>query len=416
MLIKPIEVAIGLRYTRAKRRNHFISFISLSSILGVAVGVMALITVLSVMNGFEKELRAKILGMVSHATIAGLDGTMRDWQSLRDNARQHPQVVGVAPYVEGQGMLTHGSAMQGAMIRGILPAEEPAVSRIDDYLIQGRLDDLEEGAFRVLIGKTLARILGVRVGDKVTMVVPHVRVTPAGVLPRMRRFTVAGIFEVAHAQYDSNLALIHLADGARVFRLGDRISGLRVMVPDLMDAPVISRQLARDLWGSFWVRDWTQYHENFFRAVKTEKTVMFIILTLIVAVAAFNIVSALVMVVTDKQADIAILRTLGASPASITWIFIVQGTLIGFVGTLLGALGGVGVAANIETLVPAIEAFFNVKFLSPEVYYISDIPSDMRWKDVGTITVVAFWLCILATLYPAWRAARVQPAEALRYE
>nr|VFK51841.1 MAG: lipoprotein-releasing system permease protein [Candidatus Kentron sp. TC] len=415
-MLRPIEIAIGLRYTRAKRRNHFISFMSSSSILGIAVGVMALITVLSVMNGFERELREKILGMVSHATITDSDGTLRDWSSLRDRARRHKQVIGVAPYVEGQGMLAYRSFMQGIVVRGILPEEEPMVSRIDDYLVAGTLNDLQEGAFRIFLGKTLARLLAVRVGDKVTMLVPHANVTPAGILPRMRRFTVAGIFEVAHAQYDSGLALVHLADGARIFRLGDRISGLRIMAPNLMDAPRISRELARDLGGNFWVRDWTQYHANFFRAIKTEKTVMFIILTLIVAVAAFNIVSALVMVVTDKEADIAILRTLGTSPTGIMWIFISQGTLIGFTGTLLGALGGIGLAANIEAVVSRIEAFFDVKFLSPDVYYISNVPADMRWSDVGIITSIAFTLCVLATLYPAWRAARTQPAEALRYE
>nr|VFJ94346.1 MAG: lipoprotein-releasing system permease protein [Candidatus Kentron sp. LFY]VFJ96328.1 MAG: lipoprotein-releasing system permease protein [Candidatus Kentron sp. LFY]VFK14208.1 MAG: lipoprotein-releasing system permease protein [Candidatus Kentron sp. LFY] len=415
-MLRPIEIAIGLRYTRAKRRNHFISFMSSSSILGIAVGVMALITVLSVMNGFERELREKILGMVSHATISGPNGTLEDWSFLRDRVRRHEQVVDVAPYVEGQGMLTYRSLMQGIMVRGVLPEEEPAVSRIDRHLIIGSLDSLEEGAFRILLGKTLAQLLGVRVGDKVTMVVPQASVTPAGILPRMRRFTVAGIFEIAHAQYDSGLALVHLADGARLFRLGNRISGLRIMLPDVMDAPRISRKLARELDGYFWVRDWTQYHANFFRAVKTEKTVMFIILTLIVAVAAFNIVSALVMVVTDKEADIAILRTLGASPASIMWIFIAQGTLIGFTGTLLGAASGIGLATNIEALVPRIEAFFDIKFLSPDVYYISNVPADMRWSDVGIITSMAFILCVLATLYPAWRAARTQPAEALRYE
>nr|VFK79052.1 MAG: lipoprotein-releasing system permease protein [Candidatus Kentron sp. SD] len=415
-MLRPIEIAIGLRYTRAKKRNHFISFISLSSILGIAVGVMALITVLSVMNGFERELRDKILGMVSHATITRPNGTLENWSVLRDKARRHEQVVGVAPYVEGQGMLTHGSFMQGIVVRGVLPKEEPAVSGIDHYLIRGNLRDLQDGAFRVLLGRTLAESLRVQVGDKITMVVPHANVTPAGILPRMRRFTVAGIFEVAHAQYDSALALVHLADAARILRLGNRISGLRIMVPDLMDAPTVSRELARDLGGFFWVRDWTQYHVNFFRAVKMEKTVMFIILTLIVAVAAFNIVSALVMVVTDKEADIAILRTLGTSPIGIMWIFIVQGTLIGFIGTFLGAFGGIGLAANIEMLVPRIEAFFDIKFLSPDVYYISTVPADMRWPDVGMIVSLAFILCVLATLYPAWRAARTQPAEALRYE
>nr|VFK59069.1 MAG: lipoprotein-releasing system permease protein [Candidatus Kentron sp. TUN]VFK63578.1 MAG: lipoprotein-releasing system permease protein [Candidatus Kentron sp. TUN]VFK67874.1 MAG: lipoprotein-releasing system permease protein [Candidatus Kentron sp. TUN] len=415
-MLRPIEIAIGLRYTRAKRRNHFISFISFSSILGIAIGVMALITVMSVMNGFERELREKILGMVSHATISGSDGTLENWSVLRDKARKHEQVVGVAPYVEGQGMLAYRSSMRGVIVRGVLPEEEPTVSKIDRYLITGSLDNLQDGTFHILLGKTLAQSLSVRVGDKVTMVVAHANVTPVGILPRMRRFTVGGIFEVAHAQYDSGLALIHLADGARIFRLGERISGLRIMLPDLMDAPTVSRELARDLGKYFWVRDWTQYHANFFRAVKTEKTVMFIILTLIVAVAAFNIVSALVMVVTDKEADIAILRTLGTSPAGIMWIFIAQGTLIGFTGTLLGAISGIGIATNIEAIVPRIEAFFDTKFLPPDVYYISNVPADMRWPDVGLITLVAFILCVLATLYPAWRAAKTQPAEALRYE
>jgi lipoprotein-releasing system permease protein len=415
-MFRPLEVNIGLRYTRAKRRNHFISFISLTSVLGIVLGVTALITVISVMNGFEKELRERILGMASHATISGYEGALGSWGALLEKAESHPRVIGAAPYVEGQAMLTHGQYVHGAIVRGVLPADEPRVSDIDRYLLGGELADLEAGAYRIMLGKSLARSLGVLVGDKVTVVAPRASVTPAGILPRLRRFVVAGIFEVSHAQYDSALALVHLQDGARVFGLKEKITGLRLKLDDLFVAPRVSRELAQALGGGFWVRDWTQHHANFFRALRTEKRVMFIILTLIVAVAAFNIVSALVMVVADKEADIAILRTLGATPASIMAIFVVQGTVIGLLGTVLGVLGGVALATNVETIVPVIEQVFSVKFLSPDIYYISDLPSDMRWPDVTKIASVAFILSVAATLYPAWRAARTQPAEALRYE
>ena len=415
-MFRPLEVNIGLRYTRAKRRNHFISFISLTSVLGIVLGVTALITVISVMNGFEKELRERILGMASHATISGYEGALMQWGPLLTQAQRHPRVVGAAPYVEGQAMLTRGQYVHGAIVRGVLPAQEPRVSDLDRYLFGAQLADLEPGAYRIMLGKSLARSLGVLVGDKVTVVAPRASVTPAGILPRLRRFVVAGIFEVSHAQYDSALALVHLQDGARLFGLKDKISGLRLKLDDMFAAPRVSRELAQVLGGRFWVRDWTQHHANFFRALRTEKRVMFVILTLIVAVAAFNIVSALVMVVADKEADIAILRTLGATPASIMAIFVVQGTVIGVLGTALGVLGGVALATNVETIVPSIEQLFNVKFLSPDIYYISDVPSDMRWSDVTKIASVAFVLSVVATLYPAWRAARTQPAEALRYE
>lgn len=415
-MFRPIEIAIGLRYTRAKRRNHFISFISLISMLGIALGVTALITVLSVMNGFEKELRERILGMASHATVTGYGGTLTHWEPLLAAVKRHPGVIGVAPYVEGQAMLVRGANVYGAIIRGVLPEKEPAVADIDQYMVAGHLADLRPGEYGILLGETLARALGVAPGDKVTLVAPQANVTPAGILPRLRRFTVAGVFAVGHAEYDMAFGLVHLQDATRLFKLEAGVSGLRIRVNDIYAAPIISRELAVELGHRFWVRDWTQYHVNFFRALKTEKTVMFIILTLIVAVAAFNIVATLIMVVTDKQSDIAILRTLGASPLSIMLIFVVQGTVIGLIGTLLGALGGIGLASNVETLVPAIEQLFGVKFLSPDVYYISEVPSDMRWPDISLITGVAFLMCALATLYPAWRASRTQPAEALRYE
>jgi len=415
-MFKPLEVWVGLRYLRAKRRNHFISFISLSSMLGIAVGVAALITVLSVMNGFEKELRERILGMASHATITGLDGTLADWPTLRSTAAAQPYVVGVAPYVQGEGMLTRGDAVHGALIRGVLPAEEIKVSKIGDYMTAGSIDSLTPGSFNILIGGTLSRQLGARIGDKVTLVVPQFRTTVAGMLPRLKRFTVSGVFDVNHAQFDTSFAMVNMDDAALVLQLRDEVTGLRVEFDDLYRARVESRNIARALGGTYWVTDWTQLYSNFFRALRTEKTVMFVILTLIVAVAAFNIVSTLVMLVTDKQPDIAILRTLGAKPRNIMGIFMVQGSLLGVFGVLLGAVGGVALAVNVPTLVPAIESLFDTKFLAPDIYYISDVPSDMRWPDVISITAVALVMSVLATLYPAWRASRTLPADALRYD
>lgn len=415
-MFQPLEMYIGLRYTRAKRRNHFISFISFTSMLGIALGVTALITVLSVMNGFERELRERILGMASHATISGIDGTLENWSALVERAREHEDVRGVAPYVQGEAMFTRGNLVQGALIRGVLPEREPEVSDVGRFMLKGSLDSLKAGEYRVLIGIGLARALGAGIGAKITLVAPHAAVTPAGVLPRLRRFTVSGIFKVDHGQYDSSLAVIHLADAAKMFQLGDAVSGLRIKLNNLFDAPRVARELALKFGGTYWVRDWTQHNANFFRALKTEKTVMFVILTLIVAVAAFNIVSTLVMVVTDKEADIAILRTLGISPRSVMVIFFVQGTVIGLIGTLLGMFGGILLADNVETLVPAIESLLGRKFLPPDIYYISEVPSDMRWSDVGLISGVAFLMSMVATIYPAWRASRTQPAESLRYE
>jgi len=405
-----------MRYTRAKRRNHFISFISLTSTIGIALGVTALITVISVMNGFERELRERILGVASHATISGFNHALDDWESLADIAGDHPEVVGTAPFVESQGMLTHAGQVRGVLIRGVSPPHEPAVSEIDQYLVEGELESLAPGRFNVLIGRDLARRLGAEVGTRVTLVAPQARITPAGVLPRMRRFTVSGLFEAGHGQFDSSLAVVHIEDAQRVFRLERGVSGLRVKLADMFDAPRVSRELARSFGGQYWLRNWTQYHANFFRALKIERTVMFVILTLMFAVAAFNLVSTLVMVVTDKEPDIAILRTFGARQSSILAIFVVQATLIGIAGTIAGVAGGIALATNVETLVPAIESFFDVTFLSPDIYYISAVPSEMRWRDVAAVGSVAFVMCVLATIYPAWKASRVHPVEALRHE
>jgi len=415
-MFKPLILYIGLRYTRAKRRTRFISFITLTSVLGIALGVTALITVLSVMNGFEAELRERILGMTSHATISEPSGELRDWQALEPALGQDKRVLGWAPYVEGQAMLNSDRRVSGVMVRGILPELESRVSEVTQRLKAGDLADLRAGEFGIVLGRELADYLGVFPGDKVTVITPQVTATPAGILPRLKRFTVVGVFEVGMYEYDRNLALIQLDDAARLFRLEDAVSGLRLKLDNLMDARRIARELGPHLPGRYQIADWTQAHSNFFRAIQTEKRVMFIILLLIVAVAAFNIVSTLVMVVTDKRADIAILRTQGMTPASVMGVFMVLGTVIGLFGTLLGGVGGVLLALNVETIVPAIEEFLGVHFLSADVYYISELPSKLMWSDVWQITGMAFLLSLLATIYPAWQASRIRPAEELRYE
>jgi len=415
-MYKPLELYIGLRYTGARRRNRFVSFISLISMAGIALGVTALITVLSVMNGFERELRERILGMVAHASIQALEPPFRDWERLRERVLAQPQVRGAAPYVAGEVMLTRGGAVSGTLIRGIVPELEASVSRVIDALDPALAGALQPGSYRIVLGSALARELGARPGDRITLVTPEARATVAGVIPRVRRFEVVGTFHVGMYEYDRALAFMHLEDAAAVMRLGDGVSGLRLEFDELMAAPRLAREVARTLPGSYLVRDWTLEHANFFRAVQTEKTVMFVILTLIITVAAFNIVSTLVMVVNEKRADIAILRTLGASPARVMRIFVIQGTVIGVLGTALGALGGVALALNVETIVPAIERLFGTQFLPADVYYISDLPSELRSHDVVRICVVALALSLVATLYPAWRAARTEPAEALRHE
>ncbi len=416
------ELFVGLRYTRAKRKNHFISFISLTSMIGIALGVAALIVVLSVMNGFQKELRTRILGVASHLEITGSNNQLTDWQQLAAYSAKQPHVLASAPYIMAQGMLSYDQGVQGAIIRGILPATEDAVADLGRNMKVGQLANLKAGEFDIILGADLAYNLGAQMGDKVVVMAPQGQFTPAGVVPRLKQFTVVGLFQVGMYEYDAGLALIHIEDAAKLYRMGDRVSGVRLKLDDLFGAPAIAASMAARLNGNarakgqYYVSDWTQQHANFFKAVQMEKRVMFIILTLIVAVAAFNIVSTLVMAVTDKRADIAIMRTLGASPASIMLIFIIQGALIGVIGTLLGGLFGIVIALNISTIIPFIEGLFHVQFLSKEVYAISDLPSDLIWSDVTVIVIMSFLLSLLATLYPSWRASKINPAEALRYE
>ncbi|HKE49367.1 MAG TPA: lipoprotein-releasing ABC transporter permease subunit [Rhodanobacteraceae bacterium] len=414
-MFRPLEVFIGLRYTRAKRRNHFISFISLVSILGIAVGVTALITVISVMNGFDKELKDRILGMVSHATISGVGETVRDWQTAIDRAKENPHVLGAAPYVEREAML-QGQRNSGALIRGVVPDLEPNVSEIDKRMVEGKFAELTPGSFNIVLGKELAMMLGaLRVGDHVMVFAPEFSVTPIGAVPRIKRFTVVGIFEAGMQEYDSGLAVVNMQDAETLYRL-DGPTGIRLRLDDMFQAFSVGRTLADELGQMYRISDWMQGHNNFFKAVAMEKKVMFLILSLIVAVAAFNLVSTLVMLVTDKQSDIAILRTLGQTPGSVMGTFMVQGILVGALGIAMGVLFGVLLALNVEGIVKWIEHTFHVTFLSPDVYYISELPSDLHWSDVGWITATAFAFCVFATLYPAWRAARTEPAAALRYE
>jgi lipoprotein-releasing system permease protein len=377
--------------------------------------VTAVITVISVMNGFQKELTDRTLGMASHATVLERNENLSDWRSVAEQINAHPQIEGVAPYFRAEGMLVNNKQVNGTVIRGILPEEEPKVSVIAEKMVEGQISDLQSGKFGIILGKELSRALHVITGDKVTLVAPQANVTPAGILPRLKRFTVVGVFEIGMQEFDGALALIHLDDAQKLFRKKGP-SGLRLKATDVMQAPIISREVMRDIPGQYWVLDWTQRHANLFHALKTEKIVMFVILTLIVAVAVFNIISTLVMTVTDKQADIAILRTLGASPQSIMAIFIIQGTIIGAIGTVMGLLGGIWLASNIEMLVQTIEKAFNVQFLPDGIYYISTLPSDIVWSDVTLIAVVAFLFTVLSTIYPARQAANTQPAEALRYE
>ncbi len=415
-MFRPLELFIGLRYTRAKRRNYFISFISLASILGIAVGVLVLITVLSVMNGFTKELRDSILGMVSHATISSLDnGGVANWQNTVSTAEAAPHVLGAAPYVEREAMLQHGERVSGVVIRGVMPEQESKVSEIGKKMVAGKIDDLKAGGWGIVLGRELAMSLGVEVGDSVIVVAPEFRATPLGAIPRTRRFNVVGIFEAGFQEYDSGLAVMQMDDAERLYQL-DGPTGVRLKLDDMFVAWEVAQDLTDKLGHLYRVQDWRQGHANFFRAIAMEKMVMSIILSLIMAVAVFNLVSALVMLVNDKQADIAILRTLGISPASIMGVFMVQGMLVGVFGILLGVLGGVALSLNLAALAKWVEHLLGVEFLSADIYYISEVPSDLHWNDVGWIALVALIFCLLATLYPAWRAARTHPAEALRYE
>jgi lipoprotein-releasing system permease protein len=415
-MFKPLELFIGLRYTRAKRRSYFISLISFVAIFGISLGVLVLITVLSVMNGFHKEIRERTLGMASHATISALSGGLHDWREVMDLSRDHPRVVGQAPFVEVQGMLVNGRNVSGAMVRGIDPELEAAVSDVGQHMRLGGLEQLQEGEYQIVLGRELALILDARVGDKVTLVTPSLTITPMGNMPRLKSFTVSGIFEVGMGDFDRGVALVQIDDAAKLLRLGEAVTGVRLKLDDLYLAPEVSHELARRSGGIYQVSDWTQQYRNLFSALRMEKRMLGFLMLLIVAVAASNIVSILVMVVNEKQSDIAILRTLGVSPRSVMGIFIIQGATIGLIGTLLGIVGGLALASNVESIVSSLEKAFGFDVLPSSVYYISELPSDIHWSDVGIVSVSAFLITLLATLYPAWRAARVQPAEALRYE
>ncbi|MDH3915983.1 MAG: lipoprotein-releasing ABC transporter permease subunit, partial [Chromatiales bacterium] len=381
-----------------------------------AVGVAVLIVVLSVVNGFETELRSRILSMTSHAAITGYESGLDEWQQASVKALQNPRVLATAPFVEGEGMLVNGDLISGVAVRGVLPDEELEVSGIGDKMTAGQLIELRRGDFGIVLGAALADAIDSKVGDRVILAINQGTITPAGIMPRLRRFTVVGIFQAGMYEYDRGVAFIHMNDALRLYRLGDEVTGLRLRIDDLFQAPVVVREVAGELGGDFYVTDWTRQHRNFFRSIALSKRMLFTVLLLVVAVAAFNIVSTLVMVVKDKQSDIAILRTIGVSPRSIMAIFTVQGTLIGVLGILAGVALGVAIGVNTETLVHALEALLDTRFLAPDVYFISDLPSEIRLSDITTVCVTAVVLCVLSTIYPAWRAARTQPAEALRYE
>ncbi|MEX6503202.1 lipoprotein-releasing ABC transporter permease subunit [Pseudomonas zhanjiangensis] len=416
-MFRPLFVFIGTRYTRAKRRNHFVSFISLTSMIGLALGVLVMIVVLSVMNGFDHEMRTRVLGMVPHATIESAT-PIDDWPSLAAQAQQHPQVLAAAPFSQMQGLLTHEGRVQKVLINAIDPLEEPKVSIIGDFFQQGDLSVLQPGGFGMVIGDKAAAKLGVGIGDKITFVAPEVTVTPAGMFPRLKRFTVVGIFHVGAGEIDGYLALTHVQDLARLQRWRpDQVQGVRLKFADLFQAPRTAWELAQTLGeGDYYARDWTRTHGNLYQAIRMEKAIIGLLLLLIVAVAAFNIISTLVMVVTDKKGDIAILRTLGSTPRQIMAIFMVQGTVIGVVGTAIGALLGIWAALNISAGIAALERLLGIKFLNADVYFIDYLPSQLMGADVLLVCAAALFLSFLATLYPAWRAARIQPAEALRYE
>ncbi len=414
-MFKPIPVAIGLRYLRAKRRNGFISFISLASILGIALGVTALITTLAVMSGFQKEIRDRMLGMAAHATVSGYGEPAQDWRHAVQVAMADARVAGAAPYIEKEALIS-GANNQPAMLRAVDPAQEGKVSELPDKMVEGRIADLAPGSFNIVLGKELAIWLGVGVGDDVIVTLAEFRSTPVGGVQTMKRFKVSGIFEAGYNEFDKGLAVVNLSDLQRVLRMGDGVTGVRLKLHDMDRALEVARDLALTLKGPYRVSDWTQDNANLFRALKMEKTVMAILLSLIVAMGAFNLVSSQVMLVTDKQADIAILRTLGLTPGQVMRTFMVQGGLIGLIGTVAGVIGGVALTFNLNRILQSIEQVFGVQLLPEDVYYITGLPTDMQPGDVVAIVCAALLMAFLATLYPAWRASRTAPAEALRYE
>jgi lipoprotein-releasing system permease protein len=414
-MFKPLPLFIGLRYTRAKKKNHFVSFISLSSMLGIGMGVMVLVTVLSVMNGFDDEIHKRFFGMAPEITVSGQDGKLSNWRALETRLKDTPGVKAIAPYVGGQGLLTHEGQVLPIVLTGILPEQEQSVTHLEDKLVVGNMADLQH--FGIILGRSLAVNLGVIVGDKVTIMIPQATVTPAGMIPRFKRFTVAGIFSAGTGfNFDTKLAFIHLEDAQKLLQLGDDVSGLKLKINDVYQAPVMTDQLAIKLGEDYQVGNWTQQFGAFFQAVKMEKTMMFLILLLIIAVAAFNLVSSLVMVVNDKQAEIAILRTIGATPATILWVFIVQGMMVGFVGTLLGLLGGIVLASNATTIVNHLQSLLDVHFLSSSIYFVDYLPSKIMWSDLWLVCLMALLMSFIATIYPAWRASKTVIAEALHYE
>lgn len=415
-MYKPLSVFIGLRYLKAKRQNHFISFISLISMLGIALGVTTLITVISVMNGFEKELRLRILGAISHATIQPIGQPMTEWRELVPEVERRDDVIAAAPFIE-QGVWLQGRGSTGAFIRGVDPEHEKRVSEIEDKMLVGSLDDLVPGEFGIILGTGLAAQLRVGMNDKVTVIAPQLKASPFGANPQMKRFTVMGAFEFGEFENDTALAVIHHADAARLLRMPEgSVGGIRLHLEDMNQAWRVAQSVSDQLEGVYRVRDWTQERGNLFQAVRTEKTVMWVILSLIIAVAAFNIISMLVMVVTDKQSDIAILKTMGARAGTIMRVFIVQGSLIGVIGTILGVVGGIALAQNIGSVVPFLEQLFGFALFPGDIYYITELPSDLRSDDVIKFAGMSLGMGLLSTLYPAWRASRTAPAEALRYE
>ncbi|HSM11037.1 MAG TPA: lipoprotein-releasing ABC transporter permease subunit [Lysobacter sp.] len=414
-MFKPIPVAIGLRYLRAKRRNGFISFISLASILGIALGVAALITTLAVMSGFQREIRDRMLQMAAHATVSAYGEPIEEWQRAVAQAVADKRVAGAAPYVEKEALLA-GARQQPAIVRGVLPAEERKVSVLGDKMVEGKLESLVPGEFNVVLGRELAMWLGVGVGDSVVMTIADFRSTPVGAMPQLKRFTVSGLFEIGYNEFDRGMAFVNMQDMQRLMRIGDGVTGVRLKLHDMDLAWSVARDLATELGGPYQVSDWTSDNANMFRALKMEKTIMAILLSLIIAMGAFNLVSSQVMLVTDKQADIAILRTLGLAPRGVMQVFMVQGTLIGVMGTVLGVVGGIVLTLNLEHILFGIEKVFGVQLLPADVYYITGLPTELKVEDVVAITIVALLMAFIATIYPAWRAARTPPAEALRYE